>query len=165
MVFLPWPAEPHLMSEDTPMDIQESTDDRVATLCRGVAHPHRIAILRGIQQDHPLTAVADALDLSRSGVQTHVDTLVDTDLVVRTGDQQDPYHVTVRGELVLQLVAQVQPAVQRIEDARQTAENQAADELGDAPLPDTERDRAINRRTWELVEAALADEDWVFSPS
>jgi DNA-binding MarR family transcriptional regulator len=153
------------MSDDAPPDVQQALDEQIAELCRGIAHTHRIAILRGIRQDHALTAVADALDLSRSGVQTHVDTLVDTGLVVRTGDQQDPYYVTVRGELALQLVAQVQPAVQRIEDARQTAEDQAADELGDTPLPEAERDRAINRRTWELVEAALADEDWAFSPS
>lgn len=147
------------MSEDAPTDIQESTDELVAALCRGVAHPHRIAILRGIRQDHALTKVAAVLDLSRSGVQTHVDTLVETDLVVRTGDQQDPYRVTVLGDLSLRLIAQVRQPAQTIEQARRTATAQAEDELGDAPLPDAERERAVRRRTWELVTEALAEED------
>jgi len=147
------------MSEDAPTDIQETTDDPVATLCRGLAHPHRIAILRGIRQDHALTQVAAALELSRSGVQTHVDTLVETGLVVRTGDQQDPYRVTVLGDLALQLVKQVQHPVQAVEAERRTAAAQADDELGDAPLSDAERERAIRRRTWELVADALADDD------
>jgi DNA-binding MarR family transcriptional regulator len=151
------------MSEDAPMDIQESTDDRVVALFRGLAHPHRIAIVRGIRQDHALTQVAAALDLSRSGVQTHVDTLVETELVVRTGDQQEPYRLTVLGDLALQLVEQVQHPVQTVEDARQTAADQAEDELGDAPLSDAERDRAINRRTWELVAEVLNDEDLTLS--
>jgi len=151
------------MSEDAPMDIQESTDDRVVALFRGLAHPHRIAIVRGIRQDHALTQVAAALDLSRSGVQTHVDTLVETELVVRTGDQQEPYRLTVLGDLALQLVEQVQHPVQTVEDARQTAADQAEDELGDAPLSDAERDRAINRRTWELVAEVLDDEDLTLS--
>lgn len=150
------------MSEDAPIDIQEPTDDRVASLCRGVAHPHRIAILRGIRQDHALTQVAAALDLSRSGVQTHVDTLVETDLAIRTGDQQDPYRVTVLGDLGLQLIAQIQQPANTIEEARRTAAAQAADELGDAPLPDTERERAVRRRTWELVADTVAGEDLTF---
>jgi DNA-binding MarR family transcriptional regulator len=147
------------MSEDAPADIQQELDDHVANLCRGVAHLHRIAILRAIQQDHALTTVAAALDLSRSGVQTHVDTLVDTGLVVRTGDQQDPYRVTVLGDLALQLVGQLQSPVHTIEDARWTAAAQAADELDDAPLPDAERKRAVHRRTWDLVADALAEEE------
>ncbi|USZ68526.1 hypothetical protein NGM10_02010 [Halorussus salilacus] len=150
------------MSEDDPADIHMSTDDLVATLCRGVAHPHRMAILRGINQNYALTRVATVLNLSRSGVQTHVDTLVDTDLVVRTGDQQDPYHVTVLGELALHLVEHVQNSVEVIEDARQTAAAQANDELGETPLPDVERDRAIHRRTWELVDDAIDDADLKF---
>jgi DNA-binding MarR family transcriptional regulator len=158
MVFLWWPEEPLFMTDDAPT-IQEALDDQIAELCRGVAHPHRIAILRGIQQDYALTTVATALDLSRSGVQTHVDTLVDTGLVVRTGDQQDPYHVTVLGDLGLQLVAQLYQPTQTVEDARQTAAAQANDELGEAPLPDAERDRAVHRRTWELVADAIDDAD------
>lgn len=146
------------MTDDAPT-IQEALDDQIAELCRGLAHPHRIAVLRGIQQDYALTTVATALDLSRSGVQTHVDTLVDTGLVVRTGDQQDPYRVTVLGELALQLVGQLQSPVHTIEDARRTAAAQAADELDDAPLPDAERKRAVHRRTWDLVADALAEEE------
>jgi len=149
------------MTDDAPA-IQEPLDEQIAELCRGLAHPHRIAVLRGIKQDYALTTVATALKLSRSGVQTHLDTLIETNLVVRTGDQQDPYHLTVLGDLGLQLIAQLHQPTQTIEDARQTAAAQANDELGEAPLPDAERDRAVHCRTWELVADAIDDADLEF---
>lgn len=145
--------------DDDGNDVQQSGDGVVAQLGHGLGHPNRVAVLRGIQQGRAMPAVADALDMSRSGLQTHIDVLVDAELVVRTGDQQDPYQVTVLGDLALEVVADIQDDAAAIADLRADAHEQAEQELEAAPLSDTEYDRAAQRRIWTLVADQFDDID------
>jgi DNA-binding transcriptional ArsR family regulator len=98
--------------------------EAVASLCTGVAHTIRVAIVASLHQagDRPLTQVADQIAVSRSAVQKHVSRLEEADLVYRPEREGQTYALTPFGRLFALLLEQhgdvVVDALQRVEAAK-----------------------------------------------
>lgn len=140
------------MSDEAASAVSEV--ELVAETLQAVANPNRIQLLTGLYDGRPRTALVDQLGISEGGVSNHLRTLADAGLLYRT---EDGWQVTPLGvffAILLEAHGDVVADARRLIAA---ARSEAADEYTDVPLPDQERKRAVEWRTWELVQDELEE--------
>ena len=136
--------------------MSDETDDKdvavVAELLQAVANPNRMRLLRGLHHGRSRRELVEDLPITESAVSNHLRTLEDANLVYRGDDQ---WHLSPLGRFYADWLDHhsdtIVDAVRRVDEAESTAR----DELAGVPLADQERERAIIRRKWELVQEEL----------
>lgn len=139
------------MSEDAPDD--DALDaELVAETLRAIANTNRIKLLMGLYEGRSRTDITDQLPISDSGVSNHLRTLADAGFVYKA---EQGWQVTPLGEYFAIFIetngAVVADAQRLIADAREDAR----EEYTEIPLPESERERTVEWRAWELVRDDL----------
>lgn len=137
------------------MGTDEEEWTHLAALFAGLANPARVAIIDGIRNDEEMPAVADQVGLTRSGIQKHLDTLIETGLVYRPPNEDRTYALTPLGQFFAVFLEQFGDELLAAVTAIEEAEQEARDELIGMPVSDDTIERAIAERKWELVQDEL----------
>lgn len=136
----------------------EKTDfEAVAALFQGLGHEARLALLLGLYQDKSLNDIADFLDITRGGMQDHIEKLVDTELLYRPEDSGKTYDLTPFGvffvefllqneETLVDAVDELRVEEQKVEEAVDEVRSQVDDE--DVPVSEKDWERKIHSKKW-----------------
>lgn len=126
----------------------------VVDVLQAVANQHRLQLLLGLHRGVPRAELVATAPISESGVSNHLRRLEESGLVYYA---EDGWMVTPLGVFVAswleEQIDEVVAAVQQVE----TAEATAREEFEDVPLSEQERDRAITRRKWKLVQEEVME--------
>jgi len=133
------------------MDLSPDERDQLAALFNGVAHSARIAILQGLAENKPLTAVVDDVSVTRGTLQTHVERMIESDLVYRPSDGDQTYALTPLGEYVLTLIEEEAPvllqAAERVEEEEASIEESL--EAAGVSMDESTRTKTVHTQKWE----------------
>ena len=129
--------------------------EQLSVLFAGLANPARVAIIEGIRHGEAMPSVADQVGLSRSGIQKHLDTLIETGLVYRPPTRKQTYALTPLGDFFAISLEQFGDDLIAAVIAIDEAEQEAREELTGMPVSEDTRERAIAERKWELVQDEL----------
>ena len=150
----------------------EKTDfESVSALFQGLGHEARLALLLGIYQDESLNEIADFLDITRGGMQDHIEKLVDTDLLYRPEDSGMTYDLTPFGvffvefvleneDRLIEAIAQLEAEESKVEETVDRVRSQVDDE--DVPVSEKDWSRKIHSNkwseAWDEVEQILEED-------
>jgi len=133
------------------MDLSQSDREQLAALFKGVSHSARIAILYGLDDDKPLTEIADDVDVTRGTLQNHVERMIGSDLVYRPSEGSRTYALTAFGERFLKLIdheaAQLLEAADYVDQKASSIEDSL--ETAGVSMDDTTRERTVHTQKWE----------------
>lgn len=130
---------------------QQEEWEALADVFSGVAHPARVAVVQGLHEDRSIPDIVEDLSITRGGLQNHLETLIDAQLVYRTGESDAPYALTPIGLYFAVLLEDQEDVLLSAVEMVQEAEAQSRDEFADVPMSDEEVDKQVTRRKWELV--------------
>jgi len=153
-------------------DHWEKTDFKaVSSLFQGLAHEARLALLLGIYQDKSLNEIADFLDITRGGMQDHLEKLIDCELLYRPEDSSKTYDLTPFGDFFVNFLLENEEtlvsAINQLEVEEEKVQ-QAVDEVrsqvdeADVPVSDKDWSRKIHSKkwgqAWEEIEKILEED-------
>ena len=137
------------------MTFEKDEWDQLAALFAGCANPARVAIIDGIRHGEAMPTVADQVGLSRSGIQKHLDTLIETGLVYRPPTGEQTYALTPLGQFFAVFLDRFGDDLLAAVVAIEEAEQEAREELTEMPVSEDMMERAIAERKWKLVHNEL----------
>jgi predicted ArsR family transcriptional regulator len=144
----------------------------VSSLFQGLAHEARLALLLGIYQDKSLNEIAEFLDITRGGMQDHIEKLVDTDLLFRPEESGKTYDLTPFGtffveflleneETLVDAIDQLEVEKEKVEKAVDEVRSQVDEE--DVPVSEKDWERKIHskkwQQAWDEIEEILEDSE------
>ena len=138
--------------DDQLMDADER--EHVAALCKGLAHPTRIAVLEGFARDQSVQAIADDLGVTRGTLQDHLNMLVRAELIYRPDEADATYALTPIGRYTVTLLEDHGPDIAAAYSQLAAVEEDAEaefDSVEELPLDETAVEKAIHTRKWELA--------------
>lgn len=124
---------------------------------QGLAHEARLALLLGIYQDKSLNEIAEFLDITRGGMQDHLEKLIDCELLYRPEDSGKTYDLTPFGnffvkflleneETFVDAIDELQEEEEKVEDAVDKVRSQVDNE--DVPVSEKDWERKIHSKKW-----------------
>jgi len=137
---------------------QKTDFEAVSALFQGLAHEARLALLLGIYQDKSLNDIAEFLDITRGGMQDHLEKLIDCELLYRPEDSGKTYDLTPFGvffvEFLLSNENTFSDAVGQLKSEEMKVEKavrEVRDKVDEADVPVSEKDweRKIHSKKWE----------------
>lgn len=133
--------------------------DRVAQVVKGFSNTTRLALLTGLYYGYDAPEIAAFLDMTRGGLQSNIQTMIEADLIYRPADDDAPtYQLTPLGEYFAQYFSKTGPTIQAVSELLDRTEGQVEQELHESPLGDgltaTERQKLVHTKKW----AASGDE-------
>jgi len=129
----------------------------VADVFACLGHEARLAILRGLDQEESMPAVADELGMHRGTLQDHIERLIDCRLVYRPGDEARTYALTPFGDMIVAQLDELVPDVERWVKQVREAEQVVREELEGVPLEEEEREQVVQREVWTRVIEGAED--------
>lgn len=155
-----------------PEQWDRSDFEAVSSLFQGLAHEARLALLLGIYHDKSLNEIAEFLDITRGGMQDHIEKLVDTDLLFRPEDSGKTYDLTPFGnffvnflleneETLVDAIDKLQVEKEKVEKAVDEVRSQVDEE--DVPVSEKDWERKIHSKKWQQawddIEEILEDDN------
>lgn len=137
----------------------DKTDfEAVSALFQGLGHEARLALLLGISHDKSLNEIAEFLDITRGGMQDHIEKLVDTELLYRPENSEKTYDLTPFGnffvefllqneETLIGAIDQLQGEEKKVEEAVDEVRSQVDKE--DVPVSEKDWERKIHSKKWK----------------
>ncbi|MFB1064802.1 winged helix-turn-helix domain-containing protein [Natrinema sp. H-ect4] len=149
-----------LVSLETMRPEQWNKDDfeAVASLFQGLGHEARLALLLGLYEDKSLNEIAEFLDITRGGMQDHLEKLIDCELLYRPEDSSKTYDLTPFGEFFVEFLLENEEILVdavdelRVEEGKvQEAVDKVRSQVDDEDVPVSEKDweRKIHSKKWE----------------
>lgn len=126
--------------------------EQLATVFKAVGNPSRLAILVYLAQDRDVNEVVGVMDISRSGVQKHMDRLIDHNLVYRPPEADRTYALTPLGHFFVEFVEKHGDDLMATLEAVDEAEADARAELEDVPASGSDFEKLVTARMWDLIE-------------
>lgn len=93
-------------------DSDTSGFEDLAGIYKALGNETRLQLLFQIESGDPISELADGI--SRSGLQKHVESLIDADLVYRPSESGQTYKLTSLGELFLEKVQEEKTSVDEV---------------------------------------------------
>ena len=133
------------------MDLSKSDRDTLAALFTGVSHSARIAILQGLAEGKPLTDLVDDVAVTRGTLQTHVERMIESDLVYRPTESGETYALTPFGEWLLALIETKTPVLLEAAAVLDEQQDEIESSLEDAgvAMDESTRERTVHTQKWE----------------
>lgn len=75
--------------------------EELTAIYKALGNQARITVLLHIYNGNPVSELTEELDMSRSGLQKHVEQLIDTNLLYRPVDSQKTYDTTTLGQFFI----------------------------------------------------------------
>lgn len=157
-----------MLPELEPLEMDGLSTDEIEALAgvfNGFSQRTRLAILLGFHHGHSTTEIADALEISRAGLQNHF-TKMKTAQLLRPTDSG--HEVTPFGRYFVKLVEdrqeEILDALERIEDERKIVEEDMADEVNPEYISEAEWNRLVDRELWNRIESDIVESLFIDVP-
>lgn len=150
------------------MEYTAAEREHMAAVLAGVANPARIAILFGLRDGKLMPAIADEIGMTRGGVQKHIESLIDAELVYRPSSEESTYALTPLGRFLAELLEQNGDSIAAVLTQLDEQEESVREEIGQMQELVDEIDqrtweRTVHTRTWEqamdTIETLLENQD------
>jgi DNA-binding MarR family transcriptional regulator len=133
--------------------------DSLATVYKALGNKTRLAVILQLEEGEPVTPLTEELDITRSGLQSNIERLIDADLVYRPVDKDPTYDLTSLGELFIdkihndvdevnQLLTQYQDILQELEEE----ESDTLESMRESGVDTTELENKLSADAWEELE-------------
>jgi predicted ArsR family transcriptional regulator len=133
------------------MDLSEEELEQLTALFNAFGQKTRLTILLGFYHGETAAEIADQLDISRPGLQSHFVKMRDADLIRKTDD--GPYALTPVGTYFAELVESrrgtLLDVTEILADAESDAEQDLEDEVNQDLISETEWQRIVEDEKWE----------------
>lgn len=144
----------------------------VSALFQGLGHEARLALLLGIYQDKSLNEIAEFLDITRGGMQDHLEKLIDCELLYRPEESSKTYDLTPFGnffvkflleneETLIGAIEELRGEEEKVEEAVDRVRSQLDDE--DVPVSEKDWERKIHSKkwnhAWDEINSILENKD------
>lgn len=133
--------------------------DSLAIVYKALGNKTRLAVILQLEEGEPVTPLTEELDITRSGLQSNIERLIDADLVYRPVDKDPTYDLTSLGELFIgkihddvdevnQLLSQYQDILQELEEE----EADTLESMRESGVDTTELENKLTAEAWEELE-------------
>lgn len=143
--------------------------DRLASVINGLSNTSRLSVLLAMDENRSMQEVAEALDITRGGLQRNIETLIEADLVYRPSQPNQTYALTPLGEYFIRWLqtngdqlltalsklegheADISPQTESIREQLEDISEINADAAIDPSRAVSERelDRMVHTQKWE----------------
>jgi hypothetical protein len=141
------------------MDLSEEELEQLTALFNAFGQKTRLTILVGFYHGETAAEIADQLDISRPGLQSHFVKMRDADLIWKTDD--GTYALTPVGTYFAELVESrrgtLLDVTEILADAESDAEQDLDDEVNQNLISNTEWQRIVEERKWGLAEETVRE--------
>ena len=130
--------------------------ERLSEIYKALGNKPRLAVLIELNGEGDVSSLTDDLDITRSGLQRNIESLIDAELVYRPVDVNQTYALTALGEyFVQQIQADADEALslldefeERYEELRER-ESERFDVLEESDLDTSELENKLKAEAWE----------------
>lgn len=140
-------------STTTEMDLDPEEIQRLAQVFSGFSQRTRLALLLGFYESRQQSEIADFLDISRAGLQNHLEKMLEAELIRRKNGRG--YVLTPIGTFFAELLLEQSNGVLESLDALNDAEQRLEEQLG-TNLSESDR-RRIQGLKWSLAEERIEE--------
>lgn len=150
---------------------------RLADVLKGLSNTSRLCVLLAMYDGQSMQEVAQALGITRGGLQRNIETLIEADLAYRPANPEETYALTPLGEFFVEwLRANSEQLLEAVSIVDETEEDLSAQtesirqqltELSDADVDsdidpsrvvsERELDRMVHTQKWEEANDEVAD--------
>jgi len=149
--------EPRPLEE---MEIKVEELERLSGLLHAFSQRTRLAILLGLYHENTPPEIADALDVSRPGLQSHLDQMRDQRLVRR--NQSGEYQLTPLGEYFAEFIEsrrdQFLNVIEYLDEVESEVEAGLEESVSRESLSDQEWQRLVSAQLWEEASEPIQDQ-------
>jgi len=139
-------------------DVDTEDLDALADLYQALGNQTRLEVLLKLSEDDPVSDIQKEKDISRSGLQKHIERLIESELVYRPREKKKTYELTPLGEHYAGLVETDDKASLKVlelfkdEKTRLEEENQEARRtLEEAGVDLTDFQQKIKEEAWQNI--------------
>lgn len=133
--------------------------DTLATVYKALGNRTRLAVLLQLEEGEPVTPLTEELEITRSGLQSNIERLIDADLVYRPVDKEPTYDLTPLGEHlvnkihedddeVIELLADYQDVLQELEEE----ESDTLESMRESGIDTSELENKLKAEAWESLD-------------
>lgn len=133
--------------------------EKLILFYKALGNETRISILHQLDQDQPVSPIAEEYDISRSGLQKHIEQLIDVDLVYRPAQSEKTYDLTLLGKLSLEKMendqVMIETVLSKFNDEFEELEAEQEDvleQMKDAGISTKELDNKLISEAWEELD-------------
>lgn len=129
--------------------------ERISSVLGGLYSQPRLAVLLGLRQGRTVPEIVDQVAITRPGLQKNIEAMIDAELVYRPSEEKRTYALTPLGRHLADVIdaeADLILAVLDHIDAREETVRDQLESVSDLPINQTEMERAIHTRKWELAK-------------
>ena len=133
--------------------------DTLATVYKALGNKTRLAVLLQLEEEETVTPLTDELDITRSGLQSNIERLIDADLVYRPVDKDPTYSLTPLGELLVEKIHededQITDLLADYEEILQELKEEESDTLEsmeESGIDTSELENKLKAEAWEELQ-------------
>jgi len=130
--------------------------ERLSEIYKALGNKPRLAVLIELDGEGDVSSLTDDLDITRSGLQRNIESLIDAELVYRPVDVNQTYALTALGEyFVQQIEADSDEALSLLDDFQERyedleeRESERFEVLEESDLDTSELENKLKAEAWE----------------
>ena len=140
------------MSDGSEGSSDDETDIGAGSELSGVfdalSNPARMKLLLGIDAGRSMTELAEDLGMTRSGVQRHLEVLIDAKLVYRSEEQEVLYALTAIGGFFARFVRSFSPVLVEVLEQVAEREGEVREVYAELPVQEETLERMVADTVW-----------------
>jgi predicted transcriptional regulator len=133
--------------------------DTLATVYKALGNKTRLAVLLQLEERETVTPLTDELDITRSGLQSNIERLIDADLVYRPVDKDPTYSLTPLGELLVEKIHEDEDQItellsdyEEILQERKEEESDTLESMEKSGIDTSELENKLKAEAWEQLQ-------------
>jgi len=132
--------------------------EEIADIYKALGNESRIQILFQLYNGNPVSELTDELDITRSGLQKHIEQMIDAHLLYRPVDSDKTYALTTLGEYFIDDINENQEKIESVLNRFQTRLNELREEeeetlerMEEAGVNTKELENKLQAQAWNEV--------------
>lgn len=133
--------------------------ETLAHVYKALGNRTRLAVLLQLEEGEPVTPLTEELDITRSGLQSNIERLIDADLVYRPVDKNPTYSLTPLGKLLVDKIhenhTEVTSLLNEYQNVLQDLEERESDTLEsmrESGVDTSELENKLKAEAWESLD-------------
>ena len=138
--------------------VESGEIEEIADIYKALGNESRIQILFQLYNGNPVSELTDELDITRSGLQKHIEQMIDAHLLYRPVDSDKTYALTTLGEFFLHDINENQEKVGAVLDKYQSQlnelrgeEEETLERMEEAGVNTKELENKLQAQAWNQV--------------
>lgn len=133
--------------------------DTLANVYKALGNKTRLAILLQLEEEETVTPLTDELGITRSGLQSNIERLIDADLVYRPVDKHPTYSLTPLGELLVEKIREDEEQItellanyKKILQELKEEESDTLQSMEESGIDTSELENKLKAEAWEELQ-------------